>query len=316
MPGQILVPLDGSSFGEQALPLALAVARRAQGEVHLVKVHVPPPPPTKGVFDGRVDGAATETETRYLRALAELVGALHGVTTHTALLAGDVIAGLDAYVRDHGITTVVMTSHGRGGLSRAWLGSIADALVRHVDVPVLIVRPNGGSQPTDADAVRLDHILVPLDGSTLSEGAVGQAVAFGAAFHARYTLLQVMAPPIALAGAPDAPVAWIEQDLEPLREAGLQYLEGVAAPLRARGIHVDTAVVMQSQSAPGILEEAAAREADMIVMATHGRGGYRRVALGSVADKVLRGATIPVLMFRAKPGVPAPDLSALQEAFI
>jgi nucleotide-binding universal stress UspA family protein len=73
-------------------------------------------------------------------------------------------------------------------------------------------------------------------------------------------------------------------------------LERIAADLRARGLIVDTAVVMQSQTAAGILEHSVERGADLIAMATHGRTGWPRIMLGSVADKVLRGSNVPLLL--------------------
>lgn len=318
MSGQILVPLDGSSFGQQALPLALAVARRVQATIHLVKVHVPPPvkPSCYVYFDDQADTAAHEVEEGYLRDVAKTVRSVYGLATRTAVLSGMVAPALETYVREHGISLVVMSSHGRGGLSRAWLGSVADALVRKIDVPILMVKPSA-LEVDDSARDRVDHVLVPLDGSPLAEQAIAQATALGALFDARYTLLQVVSPPFGLsAEAMDVPVATYHAEVEQLRRSALEYLDALAAPLRHQGVRMDTAVVVQSQSAPGILEEAAVLDADLIVMATHGRGGYQRVALGSVADKVLRGASVPVLMFRADAAVPELYAPMAGEVFI
>ncbi len=307
MNAQILVPLDGSSFGQQALPLALALARRVQATVHLVKVHVPAavkPSSCYVYFDDEADHAAHDVEEGYLREMETSVRGLYGLSTHTAVLSGTVAPALESYIREHSISLVVMSSHGRGGLSRAWLGSVADALVRKIDVPILMVKPSA-LEVEDLVQDRIDHILVPLDGSALAEQAIAQAVALGGLFDARYTLLQVVSPPFALsAEAMDVPLATYHSEVEQLRRSALEYLDRLAAPLRRQSVRVDTAVVVQSQSAPGILEEAGFLHADLIVMGTHGRGGYQRVALGSVADKVLRGASVPVQMFRANAAVP------------
>ncbi|HSL71468.1 MAG TPA: universal stress protein, partial [Longimicrobiales bacterium] len=207
-------------------------------------------------------------------------------------------SALEAYVREAGIELIVMTTHGRGGLSRAWLGSVADSLVRSINVPVLLFRPRG-DDAAEARAFRLRHILIPVDGSDLSEHVIDHAIWLGRLTGARYTLMQVVAPPFGVPATDVIPVAPLApQDVESLRSLATAYLEQVANRLRGDGLQVDTVVVVQTQSAPGILEEALQCGADLIAMATHGRGGWQRVALGSVADKVLRGTSVPLLILR------------------
>jgi nucleotide-binding universal stress UspA family protein len=305
---QILVPLDGSFFGQQALPLAMDLARRAQARLHLVKVHVQPSLPVKGDMYGFRVAEADQTERNqeisWLQRLAADLRTTEGLAIEAAVLAGPVASALEAYVRDHQISLVVMTTHGRGGLSRAWFGSVADALVRNVSVPVLMYRPKEGHE-LRAKGPSFGHILIPLDGSALAEQAIVQALEVGALFDARYTLVQVVGPVFGLAvDTVGVPLELSPDGSELLRREARQYLERLAVGLRERGYRVDTAVVIQAQAAPGILEEASYREADLIVMCSHGRGGVQRFALGSVADKVLRGASMPVMMFRAAANVP------------
>jgi nucleotide-binding universal stress UspA family protein len=228
-------------------------------------------------------------------------------------LSGEVAPALEEFVRANAISLVVMTTHGRGGLSRAWFGSIADALIRHLDAPVLMVRPQSAGRQ-GSQAVHFDHILVPLDGSVLSEQAIQEAVKFGKLFDARYTLLEVVLPPFGVSPDAMAPVVY-QAETEELRRAASTYLDGLAAPLRSEGLEVETAVVIQPQAAAGILEEAAIRQVDLIIMGSHGRGGWRRYALGSVADKVQRGASVPVLMFRASERVREAHTATIGEAY-
>jgi nucleotide-binding universal stress UspA family protein len=314
---RILVPLDGSAFGEQALRLATGLARRCHATIYVVKVHVPPPLPTKGsrLYDPAVDQEARGTEASYLTQIADSIRDTNGLRVETALLSGDVVPALEDFVRERAISLVVMTTHGRGGWSRAWFGSVADALIRHLDVPVLMLRPESAGRPGSGD-LHFDHVLVPVDGSALSELAIPEATELGELFGARYTLLEVVLPPFGIMPDAIAPVVVYQPDIEVLRSDASAYLDRLAAPLRASGREVDTAVVIQPQAAAGILEEAVTRRADLIVMSSHGRSGWRRYALGSVADKVLRGASVPVLMFRA--GVQAREASTavVGEAFM
>jgi nucleotide-binding universal stress UspA family protein len=161
---------------------------------------------------------------------------------------------------------------------------------------VLLVRPREDeSSPTAEEAFR--HILIPLDGSTLAEQIVPFATALGTPMKARYTLLQVVEP-VTLGYAPYAAAAGLDQRvLDEMRAAAHAYLEGIAQRLRSQGAHVNTRVVLGPPAA-AILEYAGSHGVDLVALETHGRGGLARLLLGSVADKIVRGAGIPVLLHR------------------
>ena len=136
MPKPILVPLDGSTFSEHALPIAAQLARRSGAPLHLVRVHevatALAPPDGVPAYDLRWDAALRLQDEEYLRAVAARCAEQEGITARTALLDGPVAAALAAFVAALDIGQIVMTTHGRGGISRAWVGSVADALC---DVP-------------------------------------------------------------------------------------------------------------------------------------------------------------------------------------
>jgi nucleotide-binding universal stress UspA family protein len=298
----ILVPLDGSSFAEHALPLALGLARRHDAAVHLAMVHVPITTAyIDGVahFDPSLDNEIRERERRYLDAVAErLEGS--GIAATTALLDGPVVGMLEAEARERHADVIVMSTHGRGGLSRAWLGSVADALVRRAPAPVLLVRPKEGEEAALEAVTAFRRILVPLDGSALAEEAIGYALAVGDRASTRYTLLRVVIPALVV-GSPfiEPGVHIADEDLEEQMEAARRYLDRVAERLRRDGADVDTVVVAHPSPAAAILELADSEGADLVCLATHGRTGLSRILLGSVADKVLRAATTPVLLCRS-----------------
>lgn len=151
------------------------------------------------------------------------------------------------------------------------------------------------------------HILVPLDGSELAEQVLPHVTALALRFRARLTLLrattaaQAVGMQAALAGAlpGGGPIADATPLIAAEREAAATYLAAVAERLRERGL---TVAVEQHDGAPAelILTRARARGADLIAMTTHGRGGLGRLLLGSVADAVVRHASVPVLLVRAQ----------------
>lgn len=301
MRGSILVPLDGSPFGEHALPLALRLAQRMGAEVHLVHVHLPvrPAPYAEGLpaYNGQLEEEARTREEQYLASLANRAAETAGVVVRRALLDGPVAPALSRYAEETAIGLVVMTTHGRGGLSRAWLGSVADALVRQVSVPVLLLRP-GKNAAEEPEPREFRHILIPLDGSKLAESVLGTAVAIGRLSDAEYTLLHVVEPPFVLGPPRSAVLVEPGEESEAHARWSDEYLTRVAGRLHDAGLRVRAVVETYPNAAQGVLDYARTHDIDLIAMSTHGRVGFSRIALGSVSDKVLRGAEVPVLLQR------------------
>jgi nucleotide-binding universal stress UspA family protein len=217
-------------------------------------------------------------------------------------LTGAVGQTLARYVQELGIDLVVMATHGRGGVQRAWLGSVADHLVRHLVIPVLLVRPPEGRAST---APTPGHqILVPLDGSPLAEEVLRPAEALGRLWQAELCLVQVVRPVLRVVDlAAPLPTAYDDELTAVRRTQAQDYLDDVAAGLRARGLRATIAAVVGWHPAQTILDLARPERVALVALATHGRGGLRRWALGSVADKLVRGADVPVLVQR--PSAPA-----------
>jgi len=293
----ILVPLDGSAFGECALPMAAALARRAGATLHLVHVHSTSSPltPTGMAIREEIDYHLLQDEQSYLFAAARRLGG--GVTIKTALLEGDVAAGLTAYARREAIDLVVLSTHARGAFGRFWLGSVADELAHDVPGPILLVPAHEAKADVTQEAA-LRSIAVALDGSSRAEKILEPATELCRLFDAELHLVRVNRP-VAQPASGNSLVQILEQMHErEQREAAeaRSYLEALAGQLNQRGIRVTTHVVIETQPAAGILNEAQAGHADLIALETHGRRGFARLFMGSVADRVVRGGTVPVLL--------------------
>lgn len=292
---QILVPLDGSSFAEATLPLALELSRRTRADLHLVSVLEPV---TSFAYEGW-EGAAVEWSEQYLADTVERIADQAGGAVTHAVLSGHTVEMLQGEAESRGADLVLLASHGRGALSRLWLGSVADGFVRQTHLPVVIVRPEEGEPEHDPPETRFDTVLIPLDGSELSEQALMHAVDFGELFGAAYHLTRIVSFPVDLASPYLPHTAQLNQQvLDDAKESAAAYLEAHADRLRRRGLRVTTSVGVAAQPGGGILSEFDAVGADMIAMATHGRRGLSRVILGSAADKVLRGLHHPLLLYR------------------
>jgi nucleotide-binding universal stress UspA family protein len=304
----ILVPLDGSEFGEHALPLAIGLAKAAGARLHLSLVHEPLESAYAEIrLEDGFDARATEREKAYLHAMQVKVREAFPGPVAASFLEGNVAARL----RDEAATIhadlVVMTTHARGPLARFWLGSVTDKLVRTTAVPLLLVRPQDG-RPDLTAGVRIRHILVPLDGTPLAEQILEPVMQLGRLLEAEFTLTRVVKPILPLTLPPEAGaygdtaariMQKVERAHEYLKQEARDYLEQVATRFAAEGLRACTQVVVEEQAAVGILGQAR-RPIDLIAMQTHGRGGLSRLLLGSTADKVIRGATIPVLIQRPR----------------
>lgn len=297
----LVVPLDGSEFSERTLPLAGRLAAATGAKLHLAHVHVSHPPDqllsnTQFHYEGlameEYDARHRSDELEYLARLGASVG--NGTAVDTTLLEGNVAEEIAAYASSVSADMVLITTHGHTGVSRMWLGSVADALVRLTTLPLLVIHPaHGGHVPADVTSFR--HIVVPLDGSELSESILEPAVDLARAAGARLTLAHVVSSSAVL-GTRIFPL--LPDDVAPAIEKATAYLGRLAGELTSEGVEVG--VHVEEHDAPGraIAGIAEKLDADLIALATHGYGGLKRALLGSVADKVLRSSPLPLLVQR------------------
>lgn len=147
-----------------------------------------------------------------------------------------------------------------------------------------------------------NHLLVPLDGSHLAEAALPAATELASKFNSKMTLVWVIQPPHLIMTAANGSVyAQLLTEMRHQSEQDAQsYLRSHKGSLRQQGYDVQAVVVEGENVADALLDVATDRAIDTIVMSTHGRGGISRWVFGSVADKVLRQAEVPVLLIRAK----------------
>jgi nucleotide-binding universal stress UspA family protein len=287
----ILVPLDGSAFAESALPLATGLAERTGAALQLVYV--------------TASGLEEREMREYLEGVRERVAHRVPGGVQVTTLTGPVGVAVSEQVAAEGVDVVVLATHGRGGVSRAWLGSVAESLVATLTVPVLLVRP-----PTGPDAAPLAwapprRIIVPVDRSEGALAVLPEAARLARAVGAELLLTMVIAPLDVRAET----VSRIRFTVSPeeaaeQQAAAREFLEAHVELLDREGVRARAEVLTHVHPATAILEAAAEADAEVIAMATHARRGVSRVVFGSVTDKVVRGTTRTMLLLR--PAEPAP----------
>ena len=299
----LMVALDGSEFSEGALEPATDLARRSGARVHLVSVHERGP---GWASDFWPTPEMDRWREEYLAKVAEAVASEAGVEVTTALpKAGDVPEALLAQAEEAGADLLVLSSHGRGRISRSWLGNVAASVLHDARIPLLVVRP-----PEDAgeEAVRPSpwrepgKILVALDGTPESEAVMEPVLRMAGVYGASLHLVRVAPFPRAYSSPYIPHAIQINKDVVNAEEKEARaYLEDVRERRVPDGVEAELAVVVTAQPARGILAEAAESDAEVLALATH-HGALRRFALGSTADKVVRSSAKPVLVVRPDHG--------------
>jgi nucleotide-binding universal stress UspA family protein len=295
----IYVPLDGSPFAELALPVAVDIASRSGAMLQIALVHHPVPALATALevpeIEAQLDQEARAREQTYLRSIEARIRGIGNVPVTSVLLDGPAAAALRIHVERTGADLVVLTTHGRGPVSRFWLGSVADHLMRQLHTPVLLVRQGEvASAPR-----RFGRILVALDGSPFAERAMDAVIRLGQVFQVEYALVLVVEPPLIVADPSGLSVVPLPVESEQrLRRSAERYLDGMAARVRQEGARVTTHAVTGQGAAPTLLAQADLLHADLIALASHGAGGVERLVVGSVADKVIRGSSLPTLVVR------------------
>jgi nucleotide-binding universal stress UspA family protein len=319
----VLVPTDGSPLAERALPFAEELAQAADGRLVLLRA--------------AADAASLPHAEAELAMTAERLRQA-GILVDTQVAIGkagelivDTAAGRDADL-------IVMSTHGRSGIGRWLYGSVADHVLRHAPVPILLV-PASCAALWGEGTERPGSVLVPLDGSKAAEEVLDTAVALGRVLRADVLLLRVLLPthpaqeygrelPYTVFG-PYVPAGNVRSGRRPLEEgpadatgaasqptlperqlAAQQYLEQIAGLLRSSTSGAVGTLVSTGTPATAIAAVSREQNVVAIAMATHGRGGLARAVLGSVATGVLHQACVPVLLTR--PGTVAKARSTAQ----
>jgi nucleotide-binding universal stress UspA family protein len=312
---RILVPLDESPLAERALELALDIAKR--GDAALVLLSVPRVYGTdlswyytdyvgRGAaatdfvpLEELIEESRDEARSYLDRIAARVTG--EGVACETRVAEEIPAQAIHKVADELEVSLVVMSTHGRTGLTRWALGSVADKVLRSLSRPILLVRAGA-----ETEALRIEHIMVGLDGSSMAEQVLPCVAWLAGALSARVTLASVAIVPDILPETRRGvrELTGIEKDFESQLST---YLEGHVSALQQAGVEARAEVISSEDVAHALIDRDARGDVDLVALTTHGRGGLTRWAFGSVADRVVRGAQTPVLVLRAVPAGPQAD---------
>lgn len=283
---KILVPLDGSPLAEGILPYARSFARALKVPVELLQVSEPDP---LAALSRSPQG------TRYLETVAPTFPNRAVVSCSAESGMAAQIITEKAMVQPDAV--IMMATHGRSGIQRWRLGSVADKVLHAAKNPILLYRAAENAPRTGY--AELKTVLVPLDGSPLAESVLPLVKALAQKMELEMALLRAYGLPISAFDASDSFTPDWEQLTEELRKEAQAYLERKVQELKREGTARVTSTVLEGNAAEKIIDHARQMPKNFVAMCTHGRSGIGRWVLGSVADRVVRYSGDPVLVLRA-----------------
>ena len=284
---RILIPLDGSSLAEQALPYALTFAKKGYSELVLIQVHEP-------ILSGRAAAMMAERKIRleaelYLNQIARRIQA-NNIQVKSTIVVGAAPGEILRFAEKQQINLIAMSKRGQSGVTRWLIGGVAERVLRRARMPVLIV-PAVDEQALKLHGAVYRRILVPLDGSPLAEGALSHGIALAGCFQAELVLVYVgRSSPDVENGA-----AEVQRNLQ--GSVNADYLTDLVQGAENKGIRT-RAVRLTGRPEREIVRYSESNQVDLIVMSTHGMANKPSLLLGSVAGRVTRGANIPLLLIR------------------
>jgi nucleotide-binding universal stress UspA family protein len=290
---RILVPSDGSDHALRAMEHAQRLSNAFDAAVYVLNVvdlDAAGGPFNMGGLDEEFIERLKERGHDEIHSSVAKLG--EGIDVHTDVITGTPSNAILEYADENAIDLLVMGTHGRSGLKRYVLGSVAESVVRRSEPPVITVRATDQRQaPTG-----YDDILVPTDGSTHAGLAAEHGIEIAQRFDARIHAVHIVDIRV-LSGTPDAavPASFFEE----LTAHGEEVTEAVAERARAAGLDVTT-TVQKGMPSTALVSYVQEQDIDLVTMGSAGRTGLDRYLMGSTTNRIIRHSEAPVLSISAK----------------
>jgi nucleotide-binding universal stress UspA family protein len=289
---RILMPTDGSSCSEGAINKGLRLAKTLNAEVTFLYV-LENPVTTYATEVGVYPELYEELKKigNHSLAKAQTLANNVGVKAATQLVEGSrPVDAIREAEKNHDM--VIMGTHGRRGFDRLMIGSVAEGALRNSSKPYLLFRQTNEAKES---SLGLKKLLMPVDGSECSKRAVEKGLELATDLEAEVTFLFVFDEQVAAYyGAPGA--SYVKEMYRDYQKAGEAILERAKAHANQASVKASTKLVKHHKPVEAIVD--ASSDYDMVVMGTHGRSGFDRFMLGSVAEGVLRRSSKPLLLIR------------------
>ena len=295
MNATIIVPLDRSPLAERVLPRAESLAKQIGARIVLLSVIDVPFEYQAWLEATSMVDVKIEAENDYEEYLSKVARDIEGVQVDTLVRLGSPETEIRELAHSLPNAIVIMTSHGRTGFRQWVLGSVTKQIVQRIRTPVVVVPASSPDRP-ESQSDTMQRILVPLDGSPFAEHALDTTLKLFASTRPEILLLRVIE---LVNWYGDAMSVFDYYGLDPYidaaRETAGTYLQDMSLRVQDQGFTVFSEVQI-GRVANEIHAMAERNDVDMIIMATHGRGGVSKLILGSVAEQTLQQSTVPLML--------------------
>ena len=284
------MPLDRSATAERVLPFAAMLARQAGAQLDLICVIDLPYELEAWLHAQDISDQRLDVEREYEQYLDSVAGSLEGVTVNRVLRAGSAADEIQKHAERLDNPLVVMCKHGRSGVRKAVVGSVTMQVIHRLGTPVIVV-PSTGQVPS----TKLTSVLLPLDGSPFAEYALEQGLRSLSHADITVNLLRVVETGDVYSRRYYQFIGYVDT----LAAIATDYLTKMQLRVEDSGFQVRFEI-RSGDVADQIAAAAQVSEAQMIIMSTHGRGRAGRFIFGSVAERVLQAATVPLMLVRPR----------------
>jgi nucleotide-binding universal stress UspA family protein len=301
----ILVPLDGSQLAECVLPYIVAFARSFDSEITLLRMleknQAGAPAQLFDLLNWQIKKTEANSYLEKTRALLQE----SGLRVKTVVLEGLVAEGITEYAQTHGMKLIILSSHGRSGLTQWGISSIAQKIILSAPSSVLIVRAHQmDTQVGELAAIpQYQRILVPLDGSQRAENVLPIVTHLAQFYNSNVHLVQVIQTPEMARQLPPS-----REDIELAnrvvarnREEAERYLEQVKTRSYLEGVAVQTHLITSDNAAAELHRITEQEQADIVTLSAHGYSGNNQWPYGSMVNNFILYSKVPLLIVQDLP---------------
>ncbi len=307
----ILVPLDGSQLAECVLPHTVAIARAFDAEITLLRVLEKNQTGVSAQFFDLLNWQINKTKaTLYLETIKARLHA-SGLQARTMVLEGLVAEGITEYTQNQGMKLIVLSSHGRNGLTQWGVSSITQKIVLSAQTSLLIVRAHKQYTQTDESSEQpiYQRILVPLDGSQRAENVLPIITQLAHFHKSQIHLVQVVQTPEMARQMPP-----VREDIDLStrvvarnQEEADRYLEQLKSRSYLEGIAVQTHLITNDNAAVALHQLGEQENIDMVTLSAHGYSGNHQWPYGSMVNNFIMYGKVPVLIVQDLPARQEPN---------
>jgi len=317
----ILVPLDGSQLAECVLPHVVAIARSFDAEITLLRMLEKNQSGASAQLFDLLNWQINKTRAAYYLEEKKAHFQESGLRARTTVLEGLVAEGITEYAQNQGMKLIVLSSHGRNGLTQWGISSITQKIILSAQTSLLIIRAHqyGVHSGESSETPVYQRIMVPLDGSQRAENVIPIVTQLAQFHKSQIHLVQVVQTPEM---ARQLPPAREDIDLSNRvvvrnREEAGRYLEQVKSRSYLEGITVHTHLITSDNAAVALHQLEEQEHIDMVALSAHGYSGNHQWPYGSMVNNFIMYGKVPLLIVQdlpAKQELPPPDVQASERA--